>query len=190
MERTSSPIAGRTLSFKRSRTGNGILARPTTTFLLSDERGAALGQLSLRGWKADYVAANNGSDSFRLRRNFWGTRWLYEGDAEEEFGRYSYGWNFKPAFIFRNGDRYTLKATHRWPFRGKKPGEPSQKASFFREEQLVMELNNDAATPFFYNEVRGPMEGTIVTHITHIRIIAGLLLLFQTHLEARNRSAH
>ncbi len=192
MGQTNSPAFGRTLGFTRSSERNGFFSWPTTTFTLTrSEDGRELGRLSMRGKKAGYTSATDAKEDFRLRKNFWGTRWYYDGGDQLEFGYYRMGWNMKPSFVFRGGERFFLKAPFRNPFRLKRrPGEPSQSATFFREDTPVMVLQNFAPTSFFYNEVTAKLEGTIGTDIADIRVLSGLLILFQTYIAARNRHAH
>ncbi len=189
MEQHSNAGFRRTLRFTRDKTQGGLFAWPVITFTLKREDGTELGQLTMKAQRATYTSPIAPQDEFRLKKNFWGTRWFYENDDQPEFGRFSFGWSFKPSFLLRSGERYYLRAKRRWPF-GRKADDPTQAATFTRDHVPVMLLQSFSPSSFFYNEVTAPMEGTISTDIDNDRTIVALLLFYQTFIEARNKSAH
>src|SRR5690349_21412313 len=119
--------------FTRSTRRESLFSWPTVTYLLTRRHdGAEIGQLSIRHNRAEYSAAN-GRDGFRIRRNVWGTRWMYEGDAEPLFAKISVG--FKHTITFADGTRYRMKLKRRWRFFTRKAvDEFTHLALFFRDE--------------------------------------------------------
>lgn len=177
----------RQLSFTRATNKGGIFSTPTTIFSISEAAGAPLGELSIRHNKASFSAANPQHD-FRLKRNFWGSRWIYEGDAEQTFARISVG--FKQAITFADGDRYTMRLKRNWRLFSKRTEhEATHRATFYRKEKVVLQLENTEPLGFFSNVVSAPMKGTITTDITDVRTIMGLLILFQTYLQVQRHAA-
>jgi hypothetical protein len=191
MVETNSAGFTRSIHFTRTRARNGLFGWTITFTLKRSEDDRQIGELVMKGrGKASYTSDAAPQDAFNIKRNFWGTRWLHEGDDEREFGRSGFGLNFKPSFTFRMSERYYLRVKRRWPFRTKKPGDATQTATFSREEVPVMLLQSFAPVSLFSNEVTAPMDGAIATDITDNRTIAGLLVFYQSYIETRNRSSH
>ncbi len=169
------------LLFSRHSESPGVFSWPTTIYRLSDHRDRSeIGRLSIRFNKATYTSARTGEE-LRLRRNFWGTAWLEEGDADKRFVKISIG--FKHTATFADEERFRMTVKRRWRLFAKKADdEATHRAVFYRDETEVMSLENLRALPSFGNEATAPMEGPIRTTLTEERTVAGLLLLFQTYL--------
>ncbi len=174
------------MRFERSTEQAGLFSAPVVTFLLSSDRGA-MGRFSISLKEAEF-SSPDGRDDFRIRRNFWGYRWKYAGDDERDFARISFGLLHQKV-SFADGAQYRIKIKRRWRLRAKAADEYNHLATFFRDEQPVLELRNNAPMPFFSGEVSVPMSGVISTDITDIRVICGLLLLFQSSLMMRRAAA-
>lgn len=187
MEQINSAAFRRSISFKRGSKRNGLFSRPVVTFTMQ-ERSRETGTIVLQGRTASFTSPE---DSFDLRRNFWGTSWYYNDDSGgREFGRCSIGWNFKTTFTLASGETFNLKAKRRWPFFTRIKNGLTQSATFYRDAAPVMLLQSFVPGGLFINEVSARLEGTLATDLADERIIAGLLVFYQTYLEARNRNAH
>jgi hypothetical protein len=147
-----------------------------------------IGELIIRGQAAEYSGADHRGD-FRIRRNFWGTKWLHEGDGDRLFAKVSIG--FKHIITLADGTRYRMRMKRNWRiFSRKAADEYTHMATFYREETEVMRLENHQPLPFFSSEASAPMSGPIITELRDGATIAGLLLLFQTYLlTTRNAAA-
>ena len=86
-------------TFIRRTKREGVFSSPEITFELSTGNGAKIGQLSIKYKTAEYRSAD-GRDDFRIKKSFWGTRWLYEGLDELPFARISFG--FRHTITFAN----------------------------------------------------------------------------------------
>jgi hypothetical protein len=180
----------RVISFTRTKSEGGLFKRPVITFTLMREDGGELGQLSIRGQKAAYTSPFSLQDEFKVKKNFWGTRWMHENNDEQEFGRFRYGFSIWPAFSLGGDARYHLRVKHPWPFRPKKLGKPSLTATVIEQDTPILILQSFAKKPAFTNDAYAPLEGTISTNIENNRTVAACLLFIQSYLEARTKSAH
>ena len=167
---------------------DGLLSWPAVVFTWTrSQDGAEIGQFSINRGNAAFSSANH-RDDFRIRKSFWRDRWVYEGSDDRLFARIGLG--FKSTITFADDTRYRLKVKRRWwRFGAKAADEYVHLATFSRDETPVMILQNNQTMPFFSTELRTPMSGTISTELTDVRIISGLLLLFQTSLMRRQSAA-
>lgn len=188
MEHSTTALRRR-IPFTRTKSKGGIFRWPAVTFMLKHEDGSTLGQLIVHGQKAHYTSEQERHDEFKVKKNFWGTRWVLEDNTTSELGRFKYGWSFTPSITLADGEVYTMKAKAPWPVRRKKLGNPTTSVTFLRGDVPVLIMESIADRPFFSNEATAPLEGTIATNIDSNRTIAALLLFYQTFIEARNKSA-
>jgi hypothetical protein len=179
----------RIISFTRTKSEGGIFKRPVITFTLLREDGSELGQLSVHGQKASYTSPSSPQDEFKVKKNFWGTKWVHENSDEQEFGRFRYGFSLWPAFSLGGDARYHLRVKHPWPFRSRKLGKPSLTATVLEQDIPVLILQSFAKKPAFTSDVYAPLEGSISTSFESNRTVAACLLFFQTYIEARAHSA-
>jgi hypothetical protein len=178
----------RTIRFTRMKLKSGAFKWPSVVFTLMREDDSEIGRLTVHGHRAYYTAPSAPQDEFRVKKSFWGIRWLYDQDGGQELGRIKYGWDLRPAITI-SGERFFLKSPPLWPFRRNKAGRPVQTATFTRADAPVLVMQSFAAKPLFTNEATIPLEGTISTNIDENKMIAVLLLFFQTFMEARHRTA-
>lgn len=175
------------MTFRRSREKEGFWRSKIIYSLAHPDSGASIGELVLLGRDATFTSASR-RDDFRVRKNFWGTRWMYTGDSGQPFGRYR--WSFlKPSFEFADGSRYSIDINRKWRFSSEPAISGNLRAQFESGGTAVLELKNTLPMSFFSSEEYSPLEGSITTSITDLQRIAGLLLFFQTILEVRNRSS-
>ena len=169
--------------FTRTTKRDRLFSWPTVVFQLTHSRsGAEIGQLAIRRNVAEYIAANH-QDGFRIRKNFWRNHWVYEGQEDRLFARIGLG--FRPSISFADDTRYRMHLKRRWRLRRKADDEYMHLATFFHDETPVLTLQNNARMAFFSRDAYTPMSGTIATTRTDIRVICGLLLLFQITLLIR-----
>jgi hypothetical protein len=154
------------------------------------EDGGELGQLSIQGQKAAYTSPFSPQDEFKVKKNFWGTRWMHENNDQQEFGRFRYRFSLWPAFSLGGDERYKLGVKRPWPFRRKILGKPSFTATISVQDIPVLILQSFARKPAFTNDAYAPLEGTISTSIESNRTVAACLLFIQSYLEARTKSAN
>ncbi len=121
---------------------------PTVIFSLSSAgSGSPIGQFAVRTARAEFISAD-GRESFRLRRGFWGYRWMYEGADEQTFARMAYGFG-KPSITFSDDSRYRMQLKRRWNiFRKPQPDEYEHLATFLREDTPVMAMQNNSAASY------------------------------------------
>ncbi len=114
---------------------------------------------------------------------------MYEDGSGREFGRYTFGWKLRPAFTFAAGECYAIRTKWRWLFGKRKPGVPTQAAAFYRDETAVMLLQSFVPVRLFSNEATARLEGRLATDLADLRLIAGLLIGYQTLHDMRNHHA-
>src|SRR4051812_48104777 len=114
----------RTIPFTRTKSEGGLFKRPVITFTLRRDDDSELGHLSMHGQKAYYSSPSSPQDEFKVKKNFWGSKWLHENNDEQEFGRFRYGFSLWPAFSLGGDERYHLRVRRPWPFRPRKLGKP------------------------------------------------------------------
>ena len=173
------------IHFTRTTEGSGIFSWPTIIYTLASETSRReIGTLRIRMNKAVYTSAASGEE-LRLRRNFWHTAWLEEGDIGKRFVKISIG--FKHTATFADDTRYRMTVKRRWNlFRKKAADEFSHRAVFYREETEVAVLENRRELPAFGQDYTSPMEGIITGTLREERTLVGLLLLFQAYLTTSN----
>lgn len=178
-----------TIHFTRTEKRENWLTWPAAVFSLSTAGSEApIGQFIVRGGKAEFISPD-GRSSFKLRRGFWGYRWMYDGADEQPFARVSYGFG-KPVITFPDDTRYKMQLKRRWNiFRKARPGEYEHVATFLREDTPVMVLQNNHPRPLFAGEAFMPMSGDISTTLGDMRLICGMLLLFQAAIAIRQAAA-
>lgn len=176
----------RSFDFTRSSVSRGLFRTPEIRFDLRQTLGGTTtGSFVIRGRDAQWIAGD-GKCTFRIRRSFWGQRWSFAGEGEgREFAKISFGF-FRKKIAFADGGVYSMKL--------KRGGLifPKRKyallAEFFHEDDVVMTLMNTKRRKIFTSDMRRPMAGTIESSLPGMAGIWGALLLFQSWLQARERT--
>jgi len=174
--------------FTRTSSRKNIFSWPVFTFRLTyGQDGPEMGQLSVGYYEVEYTDPLH-RDDFRIKKNFWGNRWVHVGDANRTFARTSIG--FRHTITLADGTRYRMRVKRNWRFFTQKVVDDyTHLALFFRDETEVMRLENQAPLPIFGSDVTAPMNGTIRTGLSDSATMAAMLLLFQTYLTAGRNAA-